>query len=239
MTQTVNGQNKVPQKQNRPGQRQQERLMRIQRRRRRQRIWASIVIALVVIALASISYWQYQRITTQINASNSAKATATSIAAAAATATTITTDCFVSPAGTPTNNIYASAATPTAGPATAPRVTGRVVTLQGGLKYIDIETGKGTAAKQNSTVSVEYTGWLASTCKKFDSSYDRSGQPFSVALGQHQVIPGWDEGVVGMKPGGTRRLLIPASLAYGAQGQPPTIPANATLIFDVTLLSSK
>src|ERR1700687_1180092 len=98
MTQTVNGQKKAPQKQSRPGQRQQERLMRLERRRRRRRIWGSILVALVVIALSSISYWQYQRITTQINADRSAQATATTIAAAAATATATTKNCFVSPA---------------------------------------------------------------------------------------------------------------------------------------------
>jgi len=239
MTQTVNGQKKASQKQNRPGQRQQERLMRLERRRRRRRIWGSILVALVVIALSSISYWQYQRITTQINADRSAKATATTIAAAAATATATTKNCFVSPAGTQPSNIYSSAATPSAGPATAPHITGSVVTLKDGLKYIDIKTGKGTAAKRGSTVTVEYSGWFASACKKFASSYDRGGQPFSVSLGQHQVIPGWDEGVVGMKPGGIRRLSIPPALAYGAQGKAPTIPANATLIFDVTLLSLK
>jgi FKBP-type peptidyl-prolyl cis-trans isomerase len=239
MTQTVNGQKGSPQKQNRPGQRQQERLMRLQRRRRRQRIWASIIVAVVLIALASVGYWQYQRITTQRNAQISAQATATSIARAAATATATTKDCFVSPAGTPPSDIYSSAATPSAGPATTPHITGTVVTLQGGLKYVDIKTGTGAVAKQGSSVSVEYTGWLASTCKKFDSSYDRGGQAFTLTIGQHQVISGWEEGLVGMKTGGTRRLLIPASLGYGAQGQPPTIPANATLIFDVTVLSVK
>jgi FKBP-type peptidyl-prolyl cis-trans isomerase len=240
MTQTVRGQKKAPQKQNRPGQRQQERLMRLERRRRRRRILASIFIALVVIALASVSYWQYQRITTQINADRSAKATATAIAAAAATATTTTKNCFVSPAGTQPDNIYSSAATPSAGPATAPHITGNVVTLQDGLKYVDIKVGEGTAAKRGSTVTVEYTGWFASTCKKFDSSYDRGGQSFPVApLGQASVIPGWNEGLVGMKPGGIRRLLIPPALAYGPQGQSPTIPPNATLIFDVTALSVK
>src|SRR5437588_10978858 len=73
MTQTVNGQKKVPQKQSRPGQRQQERLMRLERRRRRRRILGSILVALVVIALSTIGYWQYQRITTQLNADRSAK----------------------------------------------------------------------------------------------------------------------------------------------------------------------
>src|SRR5947209_5996800 len=81
-------------------------------------------------------------------------------------------------------SVYSSAATPSAGPATAPHITGSVVTLQNGLKYVDIKVGKGTAAKQGSTVTVEYTGWFASTCKKFDSSYDRGGQSFPVTLGQ-------------------------------------------------------
>jgi len=105
MTQTVNGQKKAPQKQSRPGQRQQERLMRLERRRRRRRIWGSILVALVVIALSSVGYWQFQRITTQINADKSAKATATTIAAAAATATAITKNCFVYTASKQQNNI--------------------------------------------------------------------------------------------------------------------------------------
>jgi FKBP-type peptidyl-prolyl cis-trans isomerase len=84
---------------------------------------------------------------------------------------------------------------------------------------------------------VQYTGWLASNGQKFDSSYDHGGQPFALTLGQHQVIPGWEEGLIGMKPGGTRRILIPPALGYGAQGSPPAIPANSTLIFDVTMVS--
>ena len=97
--------------------------------------------------------------------------------------------------------------------------------------------GTGSAAKKGSKVSVEYTGWIASTCKKFDSSYDHGGQPFSVTpLGQASVIPGWNEGLVGMKVGGVRRIIIPAALGYGAQGN-QAIPPNATLIFDVTVLS--
>src|SRR5947208_3948355 len=110
MTQTVNNQkNNTPQKQNRPGQRQQERLVRLARRHRRQRIWASVITALIIIALTAVSFWQYQRITAQQNADRAAKATATAVKAAAtakahanATATVITQNCFVSPPGTQT-----------------------------------------------------------------------------------------------------------------------------------------
>jgi len=211
MTQTKKDQMIPPSRQNRPGQRQQERLMRLQRRRRRQRIWASVIVALVVIALAGLIFWQYPHFAPQQH-------------------TQVKTN---KPAATPTPTI------PSSGPATPPPLTVSVtpVSLPDGLKYADIKVGSGKAAQTGSSVSVQYTGWLASNGQKFDSSYDHGGQPFTLTLGQHQVIPGWEEGLVGMKPGGTRRLLIPAALAYGAQGQPPTIPANATLIFDVMMVS--
>ena len=259
MTQTVNGRknDNLPEKQRRPGQRQQERLQRLQRRRRRQQIWTSSIVAVVVIILAGLAYWQYQRVTAQQAAARAvaaatatvrahatattiaARATATSVAAADATATANAQSCFVSPPGTTPTTIYSGTATPTAGPDTAPHITGTPVKLNGGLEYIDIKTGTGAAAKKGSKVNLEYTGWLASTCKKFDSSYDHKGQAFPLTLGAGQVIPGFDQGLVGMKAGGTRRVFIPASLAYGAQGQPPTIPANSILIFDVTILSVK
>jgi FKBP-type peptidyl-prolyl cis-trans isomerase len=82
---------------------------------------------------------------------------------------------------------------------------------------------------------VNYVGTLQNG-QKFDSSYDR-GTPFSFRLGVGAVIAGWDQGIPGMKVGGKRRLTIPPSLAYGSQGRPPTIPANATLIFEVELIS--
>ncbi|OLB46590.1 MAG: peptidylprolyl isomerase [Ktedonobacter sp. 13_2_20CM_53_11] len=105
------------------------------------------------------------------------------------------------------------------------------------MQCLDLKVGSGKVAQQGSTVSVEYTGWLQSNGKKFDSSYDHGGQPFSVTpLGQASVIPGWNEGLVGMKVGGVRRIIIPAALGYGAQGN-QAIPPNATLIFDVTVLS--
>lgn len=98
----------------------------------------------------------------------------------------------------------------------------------------DLKTGDGVEAKSGDQVSVQYVGVLYSDGKQFDSSFDR-GQPFSFQLGGSQVIPGWDQGVAGMKVGGRRELIVPPDLAYGAQGQPPTIPANATLVFVIDL----
>lgn len=106
-----------------------------------------------------------------------------------------------------------------------------------GLQITDLVVGAGAEAKAGDTVSVNYTGWLTDNTK-FDSSLDRN-EPFEFVLGQGQVIQGWDEGVVGMKVGGKRRLVIPPDLGYGAQGAGGTIPPNATLIFEVELLSIK
>jgi peptidylprolyl isomerase len=100
----------------------------------------------------------------------------------------------------------------------------------------NLKTGTGAEAKAGDQVSVQYIGVLYDNGTKFDSSYDH-GQPFSFKLGSGQVIPGWDQGVAGMKVGGRRELIIPPNLAYGAQGQPPTIPANATLVFVIDLVS--
>jgi len=109
-----------------------------------------------------------------------------------------------------------------------------------GLEYQDLVVGTGAQASAGEQVSVHYTGWLqnpdGSDGKKFDSSVDR-GQPFDFPLGAGRVIRGWDEGVAGMKVGGKRRLIIPAALGYGARGAGGVIPPNATLIFEVELLS--
>ena len=112
---------------------------------------------------------------------------------------------------------------------------GKEIVTSSGLQYIDRVVGTGEVAKVGQTVSVHYTGWLTNGTK-FDSSVDR-GQPFSFPLGAGRVIKGWDEGVQGMKVGGKRKLTIPANLGYGARGAGGVIPPNATLVFDVELLS--
>ncbi len=111
----------------------------------------------------------------------------------------------------------------------------KTVTTASGLKYIDIKKGKGASPKPGQMVTVHYTGWLTNG-KKFDSSVDR-GKPFTFRIGAHQVIKGWDEGVMSMKIGGKRRLIIPPQLGYGSRGAGGVIPPNATLIFDVQLLA--
>ncbi len=109
------------------------------------------------------------------------------------------------------------------------------------LQSTDGTVGSGTEAVAGKEVTVHYTGWLydeqavGHRGRKFDSSKDH-GSPFSFRLGAGQVIRGWDEGVAGMKVGGTRTLVIPASLGYGSRGAGGVIPPNATLLFDVELL---
>jgi FKBP-type peptidyl-prolyl cis-trans isomerase FkpA len=106
--------------------------------------------------------------------------------------------------------------------------------MPNGLQYIDVVAGTGGEARAGQNVTVHYTGWLT-TGQQFDSSRDRN-QPFAFRLGAGNVIQGWDQGVAGMRPGGQRRLIIPADLGYGARGASGVIPPNATLIFDVELL---
>ena len=113
----------------------------------------------------------------------------------------------------------------------------KVVTTDSGLKYIDLKEGDGAVAKKGDRVSVHYTGRLKDG-KKFDSSKDRN-EPFDFPLGAGKVIKGWDEGVAGMKVGGTRKLIIPPELGYGKRGSPPKIPPDAELHFEVELLKIK
>ena len=107
-----------------------------------------------------------------------------------------------------------------------------------GLIIDELVVGAGETAAAGQNVSVHYTGWLffgGEKGKKFDSSKDR-GNPFEFPLGAGHVIKGWDEGVQGMKVGGSRKLTIPPALGYGARGAGGVIPPNATLIFEVELL---
>jgi FKBP-type peptidyl-prolyl cis-trans isomerase len=108
----------------------------------------------------------------------------------------------------------------------------------GKLVTKDLIPGTGAAAKTGSTVTVNYVGVLYKGGKEFDSSW-KTGKPFApFKLGGGSVIPGWDQGIVGMKAGGRRELIIPPGLAYGKHGSPPTIPPNATLVFVVDLLAA-
>jgi peptidylprolyl isomerase len=107
-----------------------------------------------------------------------------------------------------------------------------------GMKIETTKEGTGVAIKNGQTAEMLYTGKLDNG-SVFDSTASRGNQPFSFTLGVGQVIKGWDEGVLGMKVGEERTLIIPADLAYGAHGFPPVIPANATLTFDVTLVGIK
>jgi peptidylprolyl isomerase len=111
------------------------------------------------------------------------------------------------------------------------------VTTASGLKYIDLVEGTGASPKPSQTVIVHYTGTLEDGTR-FDSSLDR-GQPVPFPIGVGSVIRGWDEGLMTMKVGGKRKLIVPSRLGYGAAGRPPKIPPNATLIFEIELLGIK
>jgi peptidylprolyl isomerase len=115
---------------------------------------------------------------------------------------------------------------------TAPKAAGSApAELQGS----DVVVGTGAEAKTGDKVTVQYVGQLFANGKEFDTSWKKGRTPFEFTIGQGQVIAGWDQGIPGMKIGGRRVLVIPADLAYGSAGQPPTIPANAPLIFVVDL----
>ena len=109
------------------------------------------------------------------------------------------------------------------------------------LEVTDLVVGQGAEASPGATVTVQYTGWMYDHTRpdkkgaEFDSSR-KGGQPFRFALGQRQVIAGWDQGLTGMKVGGQRRLLVPSALAYGDRGAGGVIPPGATLVFDIELL---
>jgi len=114
---------------------------------------------------------------------------------------------------------------------------GPEVTTASGLKYTDVVVGTGATPQRGQMISVNYTGTLENGTK-FDSSYDHGG-PYTFPIGMGRVIKGWDEGLMSMKVGGTRKLVVPGRLGYGPAGSPPNIPPNATLLFDVELVGIK
>ncbi len=144
-----------------------------------------------------------------------------------ATTTTSTSAASTAPAKTPTSG-------PLSKEPTVPHASGPAPTT---LVTKEIIKGTGAEAKTGDTVTVNYVGALYENGKVFDASWKRN-EPFQFTLGKGEVIPGWEQGVVGMKVGGRRELIIPASLGYGAKGSPPKIPPNAPLIFVVDLLSA-
>ena len=117
---------------------------------------------------------------------------------------------------------------------TAGNLSAGMVTTPSGLQYKDLVQGSGDSPAAAKMVTVHYTGWLAD-CTKFDSSVDRN-EPFTFRIGAGNVIRGWDEGVMTMKIGGKRKLVIPPALGYGSAGASGVIPPNATLVFEVILL---
>ncbi len=161
----------------------------------------------------------------------------------AASSQTIDPNQPMSSASTTSESSQPTAAQPTAAPApatmetAAPEKVGDTVKSPSGLEYIDTKIGTGAAVTKGQTVSVNYTGMLMNGTK-FDSNVDpkfNHVQPFTTQI-PGRVIEGWNEGILGMKVGGKRRLICPPNMAYGQRGMPPTIPANSTLIFDVELL---
>jgi peptidylprolyl isomerase len=132
-----------------------------------------------------------------------------------------------------------TAATPTPEPASTPAATKPEITVPKGkapkkLVVKDLKEGSGPVAENGKNVQVQYVGISFKNGRQFDASWDR-GEPFSFQLGAGQVIPGWDQGVAGMKVGGRRQLVIPPDLAYGKQGSPPAIGPNETLVFVIDL----
>lgn len=113
------------------------------------------------------------------------------------------------------------------------------VTTASGLKYVEIAEGTGPTPQKGQTVSVAYTGSLQKDGTVFDSTAKQGGKPLEFPLGMGRVVPGWDEAIATMKVGGKRHLIIPPKLGYGASGRPPSIPPNATLLFDVELVGVK
>jgi peptidylprolyl isomerase len=180
--------------------------------RKRDRAFAISVALLFFVSAFGFSFW----VIWEEASSNSTSSTNSATAAASCSDTPPPTTLALTPPAT----AYI--------PKTAPT----------NLQVTDLVKGKGKTAASGSCLIVKYYGTLATTGIVFDENYTTT-QGFEFQLGQHQVISGWDEGLVGMKVGGTRRLVIPSSLAYGTQSPSASIPANSNLVFVVYLDSIK
>ncbi len=231
----------IPPKEKRLSPQQLERLERARRRQLQRNVGTFIAFLVLVALIGGLIFF----ITRPQGTATTGKpaATVTAVPTAPQVPPTVTGTPTVTADGLQIIDIYVPP-DPTANP------TGTVTagpTSTAGMTATAGPTGTPTAkptpipvAQKGDTVDVYYTGWLQSTLVEFDSSYDHLPlQPFEFTIGTNQVIKGWDEGVVGMKVGGKRRLIIPAALAYGDQGAGDKIPPGATLIFDIELLSIK
>ncbi len=173
--------------------------------------------------------------TAQAQSGSGTTATPKTSTKASSTTTSSTKTATAQKSATATGTGTASKAAAGILPKGVPVVHGVVKTAYS-LKYEDYKIGTGALAPATGFFTVQYTGYLASDGKKFDSSLDRK-EPATFPVGAHRVIPGWETGFAGMRIGGKRRLFIPYQLAYGEAGRPPVIPAKADLIFDVELIS--
>jgi FKBP-type peptidyl-prolyl cis-trans isomerase len=211
--------------------RRQQELARRARAKRRNTILGSVLATAVVLAVVGVVIASLAGGSTKKKTSVDAAATATPSASTPSSASTSP------PPAAPTHCAKISPDPPAKGQPTIPQVTGKAPTK---LVVKDVKKGHGRAAQKGDTLSVTYIGVACSTGKVFDASYKHGNTPFPVKpLGTAQVIQGWNQGLIGMKAGGVRELVIPASLGYGTQGSPPTIKGNETLIFLVTAKSVK
>ena len=194
---------------------------RARRRRRNTIIGAGVGTLAVIGGVVALAIWLTGGSNDKVTPADQLSSTPTPSASASSTI----------PVTGPTKCAPISPNPPAKADPKVPPVTGKPPTK---LVTKDLKTGHGKAAKAGDKLTVNYVGVSCSTGKAFDASYPR-GQAFPLTLGKGQVIQGWDKGLVGMKAGGRRELIIPASLGYGAQGSPPAIQPNETLIFVVDL----
>jgi peptidylprolyl isomerase len=200
-----------------------EQQMRARRRRRNTIIGAIAGTTAVVVGLVFVGLWLAGTFSSSGKAKVNAQATPSASASPSAP-----------PA--PTKCAKITPNPPAKGQPTVPDVSGTAPTT---LKTVDVKKGTGVAAKKGSTLNVLYIGISCSTGTVFDASFKHGNTAFPVTLGQNSVIQGWEQGLIGVKAGGVRELIIPPALGYGPQGSPPTIKGNEVLIFLVTVKSVK